>query len=156
VDARRASGRRWDLEQHLRSATEPTRGDVGRDELLAAMDDELAGLPERLRVPLVLRYLEGKTLAEIARFFRVSVQAVAKRLSRGEDLLRERLEKRGLTLGGVAVATLLADSVSAPAIPVRLVEGTARAAAAFREGTLTGKAAEAAGAVLRSLPWEGM
>src|SRR5262249_35221762 len=41
------------------------------------LDEELAELPEKLRVPLVLRYLEGKTLEEVARILGCTRQAVS-------------------------------------------------------------------------------
>ena len=38
-----------------------------RDELYTALNNELSDLPEKLRIPLVLRYLEGKSQDEVAR-----------------------------------------------------------------------------------------
>src|SRR5262249_49811735 len=60
-------------------------------EKYAVLDEELMHLPERLQTSLVLRYLEEKTLAEVAQIVGCSITAVTKRLARGEILLRERL-----------------------------------------------------------------
>ncbi len=90
------------------------------------LDAELADLPERLRVPLVLRYLEGKTLAEIARILGCSLTPVTKRLARGEAILRERLERRGLAEGVVAIGALLGGMASVPALQAQLIGGTVR------------------------------
>src|SRR5262249_32657133 len=55
--------RRRKLERQRAVEAEPHRGeDVDRAETYRLLDEELAQLPEKLRVPLVLRYLEGKTL----------------------------------------------------------------------------------------------
>jgi RNA polymerase sigma factor (sigma-70 family) len=141
--------RRKNLEQHLPAPTQSTaEEEIDRTELYAVPDEELAILPEQLRVPLVLRYLEGKTLEEVARIVGCSRPVVRKRLVRGEAILRKRLERRGLAVGIVSVGELLGSTVSAPGVPAHLIGNTARAAVAFRSGTLTGGAAEAARAVL--------
>ena len=76
--------------------------------MYAALDEELAGLPERLRVPLVLHYLEGKTQDEVARILGCSRSVALRRLAKGEAILRKRLERRGLS-GGDRVDGRLAD-----------------------------------------------
>src|SRR5262249_54636293 len=81
--------------------------DPAQTETYRLLDEELAALPERLRVPLVLRYLEGKTLEEVARILGCSRPAVSKRLVRGERILRERLAGRGLTVRAGAMAGVL-------------------------------------------------
>jgi RNA polymerase sigma factor (sigma-70 family) len=156
LDARAAARRRRGLEQRLRAAAKPDAAeDVGRGELYSVLDEELTGLPERLRVPLVLRYLEGKTLEDVARILGCSRRDLGRRLERAEGILRQRLERRGLTVGAVALGVWLAGSNGSAAVPARLVDTTARAAVASRTGALTGGAAEAARAVLRSVPAEG-
>jgi RNA polymerase sigma factor (sigma-70 family) len=149
LSARRRRGLVRQLWTALRPASPPS---AGRDELYAVLDEELVGLPERLRVPLVLRYLEGNTLEQVARVLGCSRRALGKRLAKGEAILRERLARRGLTVGGAAVAALFAGSDGAAAVPARLIGTTARAAVAFRAGELTGAPAEGARAVLRGLP----
>src|SRR5262249_33434852 len=67
LDVESGAQRRRGLEQRLRTVTRPgMEEDADRTELYAALDEELAGLPEKLRVPLVLRYLDGKTQNEVA------------------------------------------------------------------------------------------
>lgn len=69
----------------------------GPDESLASRDEEslvwttLEGLPENYRLPLLLCYREGQSTAEIARALDLSEDAVKQRLSRGREMLRERL-----------------------------------------------------------------
>src|SRR5262249_6041352 len=48
--------RRRNVEHHLRSVAPSEATDIERAELYAALDEELTKLPERLRIPLVLRY----------------------------------------------------------------------------------------------------
>src|SRR5690349_13898440 len=60
-------------------------------ELLAAIDAELARLPEHQRLPLVLCGLQGRTLEEAAAALGLSVGAVKGRLERGRERLRRRL-----------------------------------------------------------------
>jgi RNA polymerase sigma-70 factor (ECF subfamily) len=47
----------------------------------------LNGLPEKLRLPLVLHYLEGYSYAEISKMLRVRQSTVRSRLSRARDAL---------------------------------------------------------------------
>jgi RNA polymerase sigma factor (sigma-70 family) len=138
LDARAGAQRRRRLEHRLRAGSPgAAEDDLSRTELYAVLDEELAGLPERLRVPLVLRYLEGKTLAEVAQILGCSLTPTTKRLARGEAILRQRLERRGLGVDVVAVGGLLGGLVSTRALQARLIGGTVRAAAAFRSGPPT-------------------
>jgi RNA polymerase sigma factor (sigma-70 family) len=92
-------------------------------DLLSVLDDELARLPKRYRVPLILCYLEGLTQDEAARRLDVAAGAVKGRLERGRLLLRQRLTRRGVTLGSALAATLVAASPGA-ALSAALVRST--------------------------------
>jgi RNA polymerase sigma factor (sigma-70 family) len=99
-------------------------------ELCQLLDEELARLPERLRAPLALCYLEGRTRDEAAAQLSWSLGTLKRRLARARMLLKARLTRRGVTL---AVAGLPAapagDSVSAA-----VVAETARRAASYALG----------------------
>jgi DNA-directed RNA polymerase specialized sigma24 family protein len=71
----------------------PERGNAA-----GLLDDELSRLPDRYRAPLVLCYLEGLTNGEAARQLGCPEGTVWTRLSRGRELLRHRLARRGVTL----------------------------------------------------------
>jgi len=68
----------------------------------AALDEELARLSEGLRAPLVLHYLEGRTVPEIAAELKMSQSAIEGRLKRGKKTLRKRLLRRGVLLSSAA------------------------------------------------------
>ncbi len=52
----------------------------------------LRALPEALRMPLVLQYMEGMTYEEIARVLRLPVTTVRSRIHRAKEKLRKELE----------------------------------------------------------------
>lgn len=53
----------------------------------------IASLPESYRVPLILRDVEGKTYEEISQILETNQGTIKSRISRGRNLLREKLEK---------------------------------------------------------------
>src|SRR5262245_5449484 len=71
-------------------------------ELWQILDEELNRLPERLRGPLVLCYLDGATQDEAARRLGWSVSTLKRRLEQGRELLRRRLNARGVAPVGLA------------------------------------------------------
>jgi len=111
----------------------PGRGSSGdADEALREMlDGELDGLPEKYRRPLVLFHLEGKSLEETARTLGSPTGTVGAWLSRGRELLRRRLVRRG---AGAVTGTLLAAFLAREAAAQGAGWGFARAAARAAAG----------------------
>jgi RNA polymerase sigma factor (sigma-70 family) len=70
--------------------------EVGSRELFRLVDEEIERLPALLRQPLLLCCLQGRTRDEAAETLGCSIAAVKSRLERGRDLLRRRLERRGV------------------------------------------------------------
>jgi RNA polymerase sigma factor (sigma-70 family) len=105
-------------------------------EARAVLDEELRGLPERYRAPLVLCCLEGLTRDEAARHLGLSVQVLKGRLERGRERLRRRLDERGFTLPAALAAALVVEGVALAAVSSGLVDATVQAALAFGAGAV--------------------
>ncbi|HEY8506262.1 MAG TPA: sigma factor-like helix-turn-helix DNA-binding protein, partial [Gemmataceae bacterium] len=112
------------------------------DEVRRALDEELDRLPQRLREPLVLCYLQGHTRDEAARLLGWTLATLKRRLERGRSLLRERLSRRGLSLAGAGAGLALTE----PAVPVAEASAAARAAVEY---LITSAAPPAAAALLK-------
>jgi RNA polymerase sigma factor (sigma-70 family) len=105
-------------------------------ELRDLLDEELAQLPARLKETLILRDLEGYSRSEVARKLGVPPGTVDSRLSYGRKRLRERLVRRGVTVGAGGLAAALAECAAATAVlPAGLTKETIRLAELFLLGT---------------------
>jgi RNA polymerase sigma factor (sigma-70 family) len=104
-------------------------------ELFEALDEEIQRLPQRLRAPLVLCYLEGRTRDEAAAQLGWSLNTVRRRLEQGRELLRSRLAHRGVTLGAALAVSGLAGETASAAVPSFLTARTVQAVAALATGT---------------------
>jgi RNA polymerase sigma factor (sigma-70 family) len=146
--ARRARERRGET----MSLSDPADEAVRR-ELRPILDEELQGLPDRYRLPLVLCYLEERTHAQAARELGCALGSMARRLERGRELLRARLARRGVTLAAAPFAALLTEAAAPAAVPRTLADTAVRAALAFagRQAASEGGAAALAENTLRAL-----
>jgi RNA polymerase sigma factor (sigma-70 family) len=141
--ARKQAARRRVKEwQAVRAVSCEPPADAQWADVRRVLDEEIAGLPEKFRAPLVLCYLQGKTNAEAAEDLGCPKGTVMSRLATARERLRARLERRGVTLSVAALATLLAQELMAATLSPALTAVAARLALSTRAGA--GEVAETA------------
>jgi len=138
----------------LAVASSPAPDDAELDRRLA-VEEEIARLPEAMRLAVVMCYLQGLTNAQAARLLGCGEGTIAARLSRAREKLRRRLKARGVAMvGGAALAGWLAEGVSA-AIAARLPECaaalTSLSGSAVGSAIISSNVAQLAGEVTRQL-----
>jgi len=106
-------------------------------QLRPLIDQAIHQLKERDRNALLLRYFEGRSLAEVGARLGLSEDAARKQASRALEKLRGLLAKRGITSSASGLAVLLtAQAVSgAPAGIAAHIAGTALASAGTGAGS---------------------
>ncbi len=111
-------------------------------ELRTALDQEIARLPDKYRMPLVLCYLSDKTHEQAAVELGWPKSSVTARLARARELLQRRLQHRGFTVPAGLLAALLTEQSANAALPSLLTLSTVRLAMQ----ALTGETLEATSA----------
>jgi RNA polymerase sigma factor (sigma-70 family) len=146
LKARTSAARRRARERQVanmmaqQSQAHPVAQDTG-----GVIDAELAQLPEKYRLPLILCYLEGRTNESAARELGWPVGSMAKRLERGRELLRQRLTRRGLALSALSALAAQQANVSAAQVDtisraaVRFAAGQAATAPWLQTAALAGQ-----------------
>src|SRR5262245_29460934 len=110
--------RRAKLESRERTNEEPPHPtgeapDLSWREASAILHEELNRLPDKLRLPLLLCYLEGKSRDEAGAELGWSVGVVKGALERGRLRLRDRLQRRGIALSAGLFTAVAAGTSSA-------------------------------------------
>ena len=105
-------------------------------EFRAVLDEELARLPEKYRVPLVLCYLQGLTHDEAAGQLAWPVGTVRSRMSQARDRLRTRLARRGFG-SPESVATLTPATLPMAVVSRTLQVATVRLVLTGASGVAT-------------------
>jgi len=148
LQMRRAAARRA---RHEREGAEMReREGATWDAVRPRLDEALAALPRVQRDAVVLRYLEGRSAAEVAETMNASPAATEKRLARGLARLRERLARRGAAVGGLALAGLLAGNATV-ALPASF--SSSIGAACLGGASASPVAASVAKGVIRMMFW---
>ena len=134
LKARAMNGRRALKEREAGSRPRRERPPEAWEELQRLLDEALARLPDKYRIPVVLCDLEGRPLKEVARQLGWPPGTVASRLARARGLLAKQLAQAGLALPGAALGTAFARAASPAGVPGALVAATGRAASHFAAG----------------------
>jgi RNA polymerase sigma factor (sigma-70 family) len=100
--------------------------DIVWQDLRPVLDEEVQRLPAMYRAPFVLCYLEGRTNEEAARQIGCPKGTVLSRLTWARQWLRQRLERRGVTLAAGGVVALLEQPAAPASVSAQLVETTIR------------------------------
>ena len=102
VDHLRSSERRKSRETAATDRFDPNpetqegpEDDIARKQLLEAVESEMNGLGDKLRSPLVLRFLKNHSYAEISRLLGIPTGTVSSRIHRGLSTLKSTLLNRG-------------------------------------------------------------
>ena len=121
---RREAQRR--VETHMHRATTMTCSDNIDAEIPADLhvhlDAALSELPADERTLLIEYHLEGCGQIALAKRWNLSQAHVSRRLAKARDLLSAALHRRGVAIGGTALAALLVNEAQAASCPTALVE----------------------------------
>jgi RNA polymerase sigma factor (sigma-70 family) len=146
--AKAANARRRTRERPLADVPEPeNRSSERGEDLHALLDEELARLPDKYRLSIVLCDLERRTRREVARQFRIPEGTLSSRLTTARKLLARRLARRGLTVPGGSLGLVLPSGL-AWRVPMSLVKSTVGAATPVAAGHTTAAGAVSAPAAL--------
>ena len=133
----RARRQRHETEAFMQTSPSETPPEPAWPQIAPLLDEALAGLNETDRRALLLRYFEGRTLAEVGVALAVNEDSARKRVSRGLEKLRKFFAQRGVSLTTTAIAgAVSANAVKSAPAGLALAVKTASLAAAGT-GTLT-------------------
>jgi RNA polymerase sigma factor (sigma-70 family) len=103
-------------------------------ELRMVLDEEIGRLAEKYRSPLLLCHFEGKTRERIAQELGWPEGTVARRLTRGRELLKRQLTRRGIALPTAALTAALTEICAGAPVAVALTTHTIEAAISVFSG----------------------
>ena len=112
----RSDRRRTNRETEYASK-QPRSVEIGWNDVYQYVDAAVAALPDELRIPLAYHFYEGLSDRRIAHALGLSRRTVRDRIARGVDAIAESLRERGLTLGAMALSTLMYAKL-AEAVPL--------------------------------------
>jgi RNA polymerase sigma factor (sigma-70 family) len=137
IRANVAAARRRGLERQVgqMAVATSTNGPAASDDLLPALHEEIARLPEKCRLAVVHCDLEGMTQAQAAGRLHWSERTVRHRLAEGRARLGRRLARRGLAPDRATLGAVLLREARA-AVPPAWREATVRAAVATANPTM--------------------
>jgi RNA polymerase sigma factor (sigma-70 family) len=140
-DARKSNARRRAHEQkaaQMKAAIQATGANPADDlRWLGELDGALARLRERDRAVIALRYLQGRSVIDVAAAVGVSESAAAKRIERALAKLRRILTRRGAILPAAGLALAISAHVAtATPVAASTIMSQAAIAAATAKGVI--------------------
>src|SRR5579875_2652 len=121
LDAKKQAAKRRRHEGRAAVSHSGPPDDLTWKELRTVLDAELASLPEKLRLPLLLCYLEGQSQEEVARQLGWSKRTLLRRLEEGRAALGRRLTRKGFAWSAALSSVLLSDCVAPAALSSRFI-----------------------------------
>src|SRR5262245_37015539 len=139
LKARASAARRKAKENQVDAMPQPpvSPPDAWAD-LQPVLDAELARLPDKYRIPVVLCDLGGRPQRDVARELGLPPATLANRLASARRLLAKRLTDRGVALSAGAVAAALGWHAATSAVPASLSAVVVKAACAAAAGAPVG------------------
>jgi RNA polymerase sigma factor (sigma-70 family) len=128
VRLRAANAKRRVRERQVADMPEPEAEQNDPQDDLHLLDEELARLPDKYRVPVVLCDLEGRPRREVARQLKIPEGTLSSRLTTARRTLAKRLTRRGLAVSGGALAAAVSHEAASACVPASLLGATVRAA----------------------------
>ena len=107
---RKEISRRHARERHVAAAINAPTVEPSWREMKTILHEVIERLPEQLKSPVILCYLEGKTHNEAALQLSCSLTTFRGRLERGRQMLRKKLTERGLTFSDGLLPSLVCAS----------------------------------------------
>src|SRR6185369_6308553 len=105
------------------------------EQLAPHLDEAVASLSETDRSAVVLRFYQKKSLSEVGLHLGISEEAAKKRVSRTVDKLKTFMARRGVGLGAVVLAGMLAEK-TVQAAPAALAGSVAKTSAVISAALL--------------------
>jgi RNA polymerase sigma factor (sigma-70 family) len=126
----------------------------GRDELWKrispVLDDAIAALPTKQRQAATLYYCSGMNQPEIAREIGITQKAVSKRIADALRNLRARLSRRGVSVPGAVLGSLLLERAAVP-VSAELVASVV--GGCLGTSAISAAAAQTTRGVIRAMAW---
>ncbi len=97
-------------------------------DLVPMLDEEVAQLPEKYRLAVVLCDLEERPRREVARHLQIPEGTLSSRLTTARKMLARRLARHGLAVSPGTLPAVLSKETAPACVPAPLVSSTVRAA----------------------------
>ena len=151
ADFRKKEFRRQQREQEACHMQSTSTDDSAWDQITPLLDEAMAALGEKDRNALILRFFEGKSLAEVGAALSIDSVTAQKRVWRAVDKMRRYFAQHGAVLSTATILTALSTR-AVHAVPAGLAV-TVAAAAAGKGAAVTTSTTTALKTTLKLMAW---